>query len=192
MIRWRVLESGRRSGSALLAGYFFTEVASTWLRAGNARLAEIELDKAFGIAKRTGEGYYSAEMHRLRAEIKWGQTKHFADAEPDLIKALDIATAQKSLTFQLRAATSLLRLSQARKDIAPTEKKRLTARHKDLLARVVRASSTASQITSICERLVDCLPVNPEDDRTRPCPDGPGPHRRSSRGPRCDRAELRS
>ena len=127
------------SGSELLACYFYTEAANIWLRGGDARHARIELDKAFEIARKTREGYYAAEMHRLSGEIKCLGTKNLSGAEADFRTALDVATAQDSLTFQLRAATSLLRVSRARTDLALGEKKRRIAKYREVLASVLRS-----------------------------------------------------
>ncbi len=123
-------------GCELLGCYFYTEAASIWLYGGDARHAEIELKRAFDLAERTGEGYYSAEMHRLRGVIKWLRTSDFVGAETDLVKAMEVATSQGSLTFRLRAATSLLRLTHTRADLVTAEKERRIAEHKDLLATI--------------------------------------------------------
>ena len=69
------------SGSELLVCYFFTEAARAWLQCGHANAAKLELTKAFQLAERTGEGYYSAEIHRLLGDIKWLWGKDYAEAE---------------------------------------------------------------------------------------------------------------
>ena len=94
-------------------------------------------------------------MHRLQGEIKWLRTKDFNEVEPDLLKAMDVATAQESPTFWLRAATSLLRLSRGRKDLTAAEKERRIAKYKDLLASVYR-SFDGQPDSLICERLAPC------------------------------------
>jgi hypothetical protein len=121
-------------GLRLLACYFYAEAASIWLRSDDARHAEIELRKAFAIAENTGEGYYLAEMHRLRGEIAALRTKDQTTAETDFIQAMNIAKAQGSPTFQLRATISLLRFSRTREDLAAVVKTRRIARCRNLLA----------------------------------------------------------
>jgi tetratricopeptide (TPR) repeat protein len=118
------LGAWRAGGAELLVCYFFADAAQAWLRCGHSHAAELELQKAFDVAKKTGEGYYLAEMHRLLGDIKWLHHEEFAEAEVDLRKSLEIATAQQSKTFQLRAALSLLKLARERPDIPTRRKKR--------------------------------------------------------------------
>ena len=127
------------SGSELLVCYFFTEAARAWSRCGHAHAAELELKKAFDLAERTGEGYYSAEMHRLRGDIKWLGSKNYVEAEADLRMALDIALVQQSLTFRLRAAMSLLNLSRARNDLSAGRKRQQIAEQEHLLQSVLES-----------------------------------------------------
>jgi tetratricopeptide (TPR) repeat protein len=128
----------KASGSALLVCYFHTEAASIWLRGGDARHAELELLNAFRVAKQTGERYYFAEMHRLRGEIKLLRKRSYPAAEADFRKAMEIATGQKSPTFRLRAAASLVQLSRVWKDPSPASRKRRIARCEHELAAILK------------------------------------------------------
>src|SRR5262249_14935785 len=114
---YRGLGEWQASGSALFVACLLAEAAKVWLRAGNARQAELALKEAFEVAEKTGDGFYVAEMHRLRGDIQWMCNKNYAGAETDLRNALEITGAQQSRMFRLRAAMSLLRLARDRVDL---------------------------------------------------------------------------
>ena len=78
-----------------------------------ARQAGRALKEAFESAQKSGEGFYIAEMHRLRGEILWQYDKDLSGAESDLGKAWEISGAQQSGTFRLRTAMSLLNLTRS-------------------------------------------------------------------------------
>jgi predicted ATPase len=84
-------------------------------QARNGFIAEAlrSIDEAFVTSARTGERFYTAELHRLKGEL---QLVNGADAESRLLaeqefrKALDIARTQGAKLLVLRAAVSLGRL----------------------------------------------------------------------------------
>jgi tetratricopeptide (TPR) repeat protein len=130
---YRGLGEWQFSGTSLLVSFLFTQVARAWLQSGNTRQAELAVQRAFEVAEKTGIAFYTAEMHRLRAEIKWTRHKDFAGAEADLLEALEITEAQQARTFRLRAATSLVRMAHDRDDLSPTRKGREIAQGLKLL-----------------------------------------------------------
>jgi predicted ATPase len=71
------------------------------------------LGLAVAQAKRQGQHYYDAELHRLRAEILLDSDTDAAEhAEALLGQSLEIARSQQAKLLELRAATSLARLWQ--------------------------------------------------------------------------------
>lgn len=80
---------------------------------GHARAFEL-LDEAIALAAKTKEGYFEAELHRLRGELLVAQDS--AAAEASLEEALSIARRQSAKSWELRAAVSLARLWRDRGD----------------------------------------------------------------------------
>ena len=61
--------------------------------------------------ERTGERWFEAELHRLKAKLLLGAGEpSIADAEVEFQRALEIARDQGARFWELRAATSLARL----------------------------------------------------------------------------------
>jgi predicted ATPase len=76
--------------------------------------------EALTLAEQTGEGLYEAELHRLRGEILLkhaggaAETNRQDSAEACFRQALAVARRQGAKSLELRAATSLARLSRMR------------------------------------------------------------------------------
>lgn len=68
------------------------------------------LDEATEMVSNTGEGYYAAELYRLKGELLLMRDKR-ADAEGCFKRSLEIAGLQKAKSLQVRTETSLARLS---------------------------------------------------------------------------------
>jgi predicted ATPase len=63
---------------------------------------------------RTGEGWWTAEIHRLHGDMHLARSANaHAEAEACFRRALDIARKQEAKSLELRAATSLGRLWQS-------------------------------------------------------------------------------
>ncbi len=133
---YRGLGEWQASGSALFVSCLLTEAAKVWLKAGDARQAELALEEAFEFARKTGDGFYIAEMHRLRGEIRLTRDQDFRGAESDFHKALEITDAQQSRMFRLRGAVSLLHLARERSDLPRVRQGREVARAQRLLREV--------------------------------------------------------
>jgi predicted ATPase len=101
-------------GSRLLLPCFLTWRAEALLMAGRYDEAIQSVDEGLEITKESDEGFYHAELHRLRGQALLGRDD--AQAESDFGTALDIARARKAKSLELRAARDLagLWLSQGR------------------------------------------------------------------------------
>jgi predicted ATPase len=84
------------------------------------------VESALEVGARTGQPFWDADLHRLKAELVLETGGGEAEAEELLRRALDIARAQEAKSFELRAATSLARLlrdqnrvAEARAELAP-------------------------------------------------------------------------
>jgi class 3 adenylate cyclase len=96
------------------------------LRLGEPDAAETTLRDAFAIRARTEEAWSDPELHRLSGQIALARGRTEA-AEAAFRKAVEIAYAQQSLSFELRSALALANLlhgagrdAEARAALAPT------------------------------------------------------------------------
>ena len=66
------------------------------------------------VVERTGEGYYEAEIHRLKGELllRQGGAAAAAQAEACFRRSLAVARRQHAKAWELRAALALSRLWQ--------------------------------------------------------------------------------
>jgi tetratricopeptide (TPR) repeat protein len=86
-------------------------LAEAQARAGNADHGLDTLDRALALVEQTGERYWEAELHRLRAELLLVQGDE-AEAEASLYEAVEVARRQQAKSWELRATTSLARMWQ--------------------------------------------------------------------------------
>jgi adenylate cyclase len=103
------LDRLRATGSLLADGYWSSYLGEAHLAAG--RLADglaITRD-ALAMSETQLDVFYDAGVLRLQAELLRA-SGDAAAAEADLRKALEVARAQRALSLELRAATSLGRL----------------------------------------------------------------------------------
>jgi predicted ATPase len=88
-----------------------------YLRIGRLDDAERELAAAFAAMERHGERHVEAELERLKGDVVLRRNRGRADeAVACFRKALEVARRQQAKSFELRAATSLARLSRAASD----------------------------------------------------------------------------
>jgi predicted ATPase len=85
-----------------------------FLAKGQAGAGQLEqgldtLDQALALVEETGERYWEAERHRLRAELLLMQGDE-AGAEASLQKAVEVARRQSAKSWELRSTVSLARL----------------------------------------------------------------------------------
>jgi predicted ATPase len=69
-----------------------------------------QVAQALAVAAETGENWYLARLHHLRAELLQARGRDADAAEASLRTAIDIARTQGARGWELRAATSLARL----------------------------------------------------------------------------------
>jgi predicted ATPase/DNA-binding winged helix-turn-helix (wHTH) protein len=99
------------AGTALIRPYHLALLADAYGRQGQWQDAIDTVSEALATAERTGERWYEAELHRLRAELMRRRGGiELAAVEAELQQALDIAQQQQARALALRAATSLARL----------------------------------------------------------------------------------
>ena len=68
------------------------------------------LDEALELSGRTGDTWFTAELHRRRGQVLAGLSSDVTRAETELHRALAIARGQAAKLFELRAAMNLARL----------------------------------------------------------------------------------
>jgi len=112
------LASYRATGTELLRPHFLVLLAEAMKKAGRIEEGLEVLEEAFEQIHRNGDQYYLAEVYRLKGELLLLSSigKHeAAGAERCLNQAIETARKQKAKSLELRAAMSLSRLYQSRK-----------------------------------------------------------------------------
>jgi len=71
------------------------------------------LEAALSFVEQTGERYYKAELHRLRADLQM-KAGCIDAAEATFLDAIEVARSQRAKSWELRATVSLCRLWQQR------------------------------------------------------------------------------
>ena len=103
------------TGSVTYRTYFLGILAQTLLSRGATTEAIALLDEAIALAEKTREGLYAADLHRLRGEAIFRDTRARAVRSDytvtELLHALEIGGEQQAKSLQLRAAMSLVRHS---------------------------------------------------------------------------------
>jgi predicted ATPase len=91
---------------------FVVALALGLAHAGRVADARVTIDEALERCARTGESWALAELHRARGKTLLSARAAGANraAEVAFLQSLDIARAQKALSWELRAAASLARL----------------------------------------------------------------------------------
>jgi predicted ATPase len=119
------MEAYRASGTVIWSGHYHALLAEAHQRVGRLREARQLLAEAQGLAERTGERWYDAELARRLGEVEHRQGSAGA-AERRFQQALATARRQHAKLWELHAATSLARLwheqhrsAEARAVLAP-------------------------------------------------------------------------
>ncbi|MFQ5343930.1 MAG: hypothetical protein ACE5F6_20490, partial [Anaerolineae bacterium] len=107
------------AGSQIHVPFSLAVLGKAYGKAGQPEQGLAALDEALAAARRTGERYYQAELHRLKGELIWkaqGGRRNDESGDPSpescFRQAIDIARSQQAKLLELRAATSLSRLWQ--------------------------------------------------------------------------------
>jgi len=107
----RGINEWEATGAALIKPYYLALQAEAYRQSGQTAAAVTAVTEGLAVALRTGERWYLAELHRLRAELMRDQPQIAGDdMEAELQQALVIAREQQAKSLELRAATSLARL----------------------------------------------------------------------------------
>jgi predicted ATPase len=119
-------------------------VAENSIKAKQFRLAADALDDGFRFVKMKDEHAWEPELHRIKGELALEQFRHGPgvkdakrgekDAEESFLAAQEMARAQGSRKWQLRAASSLSNLGKIKrkKGSAPGPERRVQALHRRL------------------------------------------------------------
>jgi class 3 adenylate cyclase/predicted ATPase len=114
----------RAVGSALSLPLYLASLASLEGAAGNTREALELLGEAQAVGTAGDEHWMSAEIHRLTGEAMLAGTGDMAGAEREFHAALVLARKQGARLWELRAATSLARLSRDGNQASPVRDRR--------------------------------------------------------------------
>jgi predicted ATPase len=109
------------SGSIAFVPWYMSHVARAHAQLGQFEEAWRHIDEALEKIEETGETWCESDIHRTAGEIGLLQREpDLGEAEGHFARALEIASAQKAKSWELRAATSLakLRRDQGRRDRA--------------------------------------------------------------------------
>jgi serine/threonine protein kinase/predicted ATPase len=111
------LQDWQATGSRTYQTYFLGLLAELLVMHGRSEEAQQVLEAALAQMQETGEDLYEAELYRLRGEasLSTGSKPDAAalrQAEEDFRRALDSSRRQEAKSWELRAAMSLVRLSE--------------------------------------------------------------------------------
>ena len=116
----RLLEEGigrwKATGAQMVVPPYLALHAEAYQSAGKTKLALQKVDEAFAISQRNSEHYYDAELCRIKGELLSENAIRHSDrrlqeAERWLLRAVRFAQDRNLRSHELRAATSLARLS---------------------------------------------------------------------------------
>jgi class 3 adenylate cyclase/predicted ATPase len=124
----RGIAAFRATGAELYQPYFLALLAEAEGKADQVEEALAVLAEALAVVCKTGEGFYEAELYRLKGELTLrSQVQRLkgnveAEAERCFWQAIKVARKQSGKSLELRATTSLARLleRQGRRDEART------------------------------------------------------------------------
>jgi DNA-binding SARP family transcriptional activator len=115
------IEGFHATGARLRLPLYLAMLAECLGDIGETEAALAALDQAFECAGRTGEHWVDAELYRLRGELLMRSSANLAEAESSLSKAIEIATVQRALPLELRAALSWATLRASQRHANPHE-----------------------------------------------------------------------
>ena len=102
------VDKWRAQGSELGSSYFLAILAEACAKSGKTDEGLKVLAEAHEFEDATGEGYWAAEIHRLKGELLLQRDPaSTADAEACFDDALEVARKQEAKSLELRSAMSL-------------------------------------------------------------------------------------
>jgi class 3 adenylate cyclase len=112
-----------RSGARVFDSAHISQLAESFLVAGDVSRADATLRDAFSFVDQSGERFWLAELYRLDGQIALKRSEpDGARAEICFAKAIEVARSQAARLLELRATTDLARL---RRDAGATEDPRV-------------------------------------------------------------------
>jgi predicted ATPase len=105
----RGADEWRASGAEFMVPYFLALLAQIEMKAGFPKAALPPLEEADARVQRTGEGWFAAEILRLKGEVL-AMLDRPEDAMVCFAHALDTAVRQRARFWELRGALSIARL----------------------------------------------------------------------------------
>jgi DNA-binding SARP family transcriptional activator len=107
------IDAFKASGARLRLPYYLGLLAQVCGRADRVEDGLAAVDEAMAASREHNERWWDAELHRLRGELLITGGADANDAEAAYVRAIEIARNQQARALELRAATSLVRLSSA-------------------------------------------------------------------------------
>ena len=118
----KVLDTLRAVGSELFRPYFLSQLAEAYGAIGQPEDGLTALDEALEVTERSGEGWWEAEIYRLRGELALQLASPDEEqAESMFLKALHRARWRHEKSSELRAALSIFRLWRERDELHRTK-----------------------------------------------------------------------
>jgi predicted ATPase len=109
----RGLNTLRNTGAKRSFPFYLSLLAEVYGKKGMTNWGLQTLSEAFEEAENIEERWWLAELYRLQGALLLQQTNPDVEkAETSFHKAIEVARRQHSISLELRAATSLYRLSQ--------------------------------------------------------------------------------
>ena len=139
----RGLASNQATGTGVLRPHLLALLAEALEKDRRPEEGLRALDEALDVARRTGEGSYLAEIHRMKGELLLAASACTQMLPEECFRtSVEIARRQKALSLELRASTSLARLLKAKGNVEEA---------RDLLSRVVAAFTEGVDTADLLE-----------------------------------------
>ena len=107
------MDTWRTLGTELAKTHVLFRLAEAYGRGGQAKEGLRVLDEALTTVHKNAEGYFEAEIYRLKGELLLQQVAgRDQEVETCFCQALNVARRQQAKSMELRAAISLSRLWQ--------------------------------------------------------------------------------
>lgn len=113
------IEAYRQTGSVLGVTHFLTLLAKVHVDAGEVAPGRQAVEEALALALRTGDRCVEPDIHRVRGELllrRPDDARAAAEGERSVRQAIEVARRRAARSPELRAATGLARLWDARGD----------------------------------------------------------------------------
>jgi DNA-binding winged helix-turn-helix (wHTH) protein/predicted ATPase len=96
------------TSTVLVRPHFLALLAETMAKAGQTTRAISAIDEAIALVHQNAEGYYLAELYRLRGELLFAGDPE--EAAVSLRQSMEVAESQQAQSWRLRSAMTLVRL----------------------------------------------------------------------------------